>query len=97
MTQFNDDFPHTGVTHYREGTRQIPAVAVSTAGADLLSGWLRRDPDLRVHLVSACKLQKYFAYHHSANDTFEQVNIRELQLGSAAIASLVYLIDHFGY
>lgn len=39
--------------------------------------------------------QRYFSYHHSANDTFEQVNIRELQMGSAAIASLIYLIDLF--
>lgn len=37
--------------------------------------------------------QRYFSFHHSANDTFEQVNIRELQMGSAAIASLIYLID----
>jgi hypothetical protein len=37
--------------------------------------------------------QRYFYYHHSANDTFDQVNIRELQMGSAAIASLIYLID----
>jgi carboxypeptidase Q len=37
--------------------------------------------------------QRYFDYHHSANDTFEQVNIRELQLGSAAMAALVYLVD----
>ncbi len=37
--------------------------------------------------------QRYFWFHHSANDTYEQVNIREMQLGSAAIASLVYLID----
>jgi hypothetical protein len=37
--------------------------------------------------------QRYFSYHHSANDTFEKVNIRELQMGSAAIASLIYLID----
>jgi carboxypeptidase Q len=39
--------------------------------------------------------QRYFSYHHSANDTFDQVNIRELQMGSAAIASLIYLIDLF--
>ena len=38
-------------------------------------------------------IQRYFYYHHSANDTFEQVNFRELQMGSAAIASLIYLID----
>ena len=37
--------------------------------------------------------QRYFDYHHSANDSFETVNHRELQLGSAAIASLIYLID----
>lgn len=40
--------------------------------------------------------QRYFEYHHSANDTFEQVSRREMQLGSAAIASLVYLIDKNG-
>jgi len=39
--------------------------------------------------------QRYFDYHHSPNDTFGQVNIRELQMGSAAIASLIYLIDKF--
>jgi carboxypeptidase Q len=41
--------------------------------------------------------QRYFSYHHSANDTFEQVNIRELQMGSAAIAALIYLIDFFDF
>jgi carboxypeptidase Q len=44
-----------------------------------------------------CDSQKYFWYHHSANDTFEQVNIRELQMGSAAIASLIYLIDSLDF
>lgn len=40
--------------------------------------------------------QRYFEYHHSANDTFENVSRREMQLGTAAIASLVYLIDKNG-
>lgn len=40
--------------------------------------------------------QRYFDYHHSGNDTFDKVNIRELQMGSAAIASLIYLIDKYG-
>ncbi len=40
--------------------------------------------------------QRYFDYHHTANDVFENVNKRELQLGAASMASLVYLIDqHF--
>jgi carboxypeptidase Q len=41
-------------------------------------------------------MQRYFDFHHSPNDTFEHVNIRELQLGSAAMAALVYLIDKYG-
>jgi len=40
--------------------------------------------------------QRYFDYHHSANDVFENVNRREMQLGSASIAALVYLIDKYG-
>ena len=260
-TQFLDEFPHTGVTHYEDGIARIPAVAVSTLGAELISSWLKKDSSLTVHLISTCNnypdtlsynvigeirgsmkpreyitvgghldswdisegahddaggciqsiqtvrifkklgikpkrtiravmfmneeisstggrayadeakrkgeihyaalesdrgvmsprgfcfdaegpklaklqslakyfapfnirdfdtggggsdiaplkelgalqigyipdVQRYFSYHHSANDTFEQVNIRELQLGSAAIASLVYLIDLFDY
>ncbi|MFZ5940046.1 MAG: M20/M25/M40 family metallo-hydrolase [Bacteroidota bacterium] len=37
--------------------------------------------------------QRYFDYHHSPNDTFDQINLRELQLGTAAIASLIWLVD----
>lgn len=40
--------------------------------------------------------QRYFDYHHAANDTFEAVNKRELELGAAAMASLVYLFDTHG-
>lgn len=261
MTQSLDNFPHTGVTRYSDTINKIPAVAVSTLDADLLSKWLKNDPSLTVNLISTCRnyrdtisynvigelhgslkpheyitvgghidawdigegaiddgggciqaiemirifkklgikpkrtiravmfineemtgtggktyaaeakrkgeihyaalesdrgvasplgfgfdadgpkleklqslaswfvpykirdfekggggsdiaplkalgalqigympdSQRYFWYHHSANDTFEQVNIRELQLGSAAIASLIYLIDLFDF
>ena len=40
--------------------------------------------------------QRYFDYHHTPIDTLDQVNPRELQLGAAAIASLVYLVDTQG-
>jgi len=40
--------------------------------------------------------QRYFDYHHSVNDSFDKINIRELQLGTAAMAALVYLIDEYG-
>ncbi len=37
--------------------------------------------------------QRYFDYHHTADDTFDKVNKRELELGAAAIGALLYLID----
>jgi len=40
--------------------------------------------------------QRYFDYHHTAIDTIDAVNKRELELGVAAITSLVYLIDKYG-
>lgn len=40
--------------------------------------------------------QRYFDYHHSAADTIDQVNPRELHLGAAAIASLLWLVDQQG-
>ncbi len=40
--------------------------------------------------------QRYFDHHHSDNDTFEHVNKRELELGAATMASLIYLFDVYG-
>jgi len=40
--------------------------------------------------------QRYFDYHHTEIDTFDAVNKRELEMGSSAIASLVYLFDNYG-
>tara|TARA_R110002020_G_scaffold37072_6_gene111838 strand:+ start:13766 stop:15163 length:1398 start_codon:yes stop_codon:yes gene_type:complete len=40
--------------------------------------------------------QRYFDHHHAQNDTFEHVNRRELELGAATMASLVYLFDKYG-
>lgn len=41
--------------------------------------------------------QRYFDYHHAATDTFDAVNKRELELGAATMASLVYLVDKYGF
>lgn len=40
--------------------------------------------------------QRYFDYHHAANDVFENVNKRELHLGAVNMAALIYLIDKYG-
>ena len=40
--------------------------------------------------------QRYFDFHHSNRDRFSAVNRRELELGTASVASLVYLMDRYG-
>jgi hypothetical protein len=37
--------------------------------------------------------QRYFDFHHAPSDVFESVNKRELELGAAAIAAFIYLLD----
>ncbi len=37
--------------------------------------------------------QRYFEFHHSANDKFEKISFRELQMGSATIASMIVMLD----
>ena len=41
--------------------------------------------------------QRYFDFHHAPTDVFENVNKRELELGSAALSSIIYLIDKYGF
>ena len=41
--------------------------------------------------------QRYFDYHHSERDIFENVHPRELKLGAAALTSMVYLLDQLDY
>jgi hypothetical protein len=56
------------------------------------------------HLKDYCKVlsglmpdpQRYFDYHHAGSDTFDKVNRRELEMGAAAMASLIYLVDEYG-
>ncbi|MBI1223515.1 MAG: M28 family peptidase [Bacteroidetes bacterium] len=64
------------------------------AGADV--GPLQQKDDSVVLIGFVPDSQRYFDFHHAATDTFENVNRRELELGAAALASLVYLMDKYG-
>jgi carboxypeptidase Q len=56
LTLATDKHPHTGVTRYEEGVQKIPAVCICTAHADLLSEWLRSDPDLELFCKTTSRL-----------------------------------------
>lgn len=40
--------------------------------------------------------QRYFDFHHTEFDNIEYVNRRELELGSAAMTALIFLVDKYG-
>lgn len=63
------------------------------AGVDI--GPLRNDTIALFGLIPDS--QRYFDFHHSERDVFENVHKRELELGAASVASLVYLIDRYGW
>jgi hypothetical protein len=75
-------FEPYGVHNFRSGT----------GGADV--------SPLLAHGVTVAGLtpdsQRYFDLHHTTRDSIDQVNPRELQLGAAAMAALVYLVDKYG-
>ncbi len=71
---------------------QIHLFEKGSSGADI-------EPLKNDHIVLAGLYpdsQRYFDHHHTEIDTFEHVNRRELELGAATMASLVYLFDKYG-
>lgn len=67
----------------------IYSIREGGSGADI--GPLRNDSILLAGLVPDS--QRYFDYHHAQTDKIEAVNERELQMGAAAMAAFIYLID----
>jgi len=54
MSQKEDDFPHTGVMHYKEGISRIPAAAISIEDANWLSQKLGKDRSAKISLKMDC-------------------------------------------
>ncbi|GGX08792.1 M20/M25/M40 family metallo-hydrolase [Aquimarina muelleri] len=55
-----DDYPHTGAMSYGDlkDTDKIPAAAISTKGANLLSSMLKLDPNVKFHINMNCRTWK---------------------------------------
>jgi hypothetical protein len=50
-----DDFPHTGSMTYQLHINQIPAIAISTNGAELLSKLLKKDSNTKFYFETHCQ------------------------------------------
>ncbi len=80
-------------------TRWLPllepyGLSLSTGGAGADISPLKSQKGMLFGL--APDSQRYFDYHHTEKDRIEAVNKRELELGAAAMLSLVYLLDSYG-
>ena len=72
------------IHYFEKGGSGADIGPLKTVDDDLVLAGLRPDS------------QRYFDHHHAANDTFDAVNKRELELGAATMTSLVYLMDKYG-
>lgn len=82
INSFRDLFKDYGIHHLETGY----------GGVDI--SFLKKEDIPLIGLI--VDSQRYFDYQHSQNDKFESVNRREMQLGGASLAALVYLIDKYG-
>jgi carboxypeptidase Q len=75
-------FAPYGVGHFQKGTGGADVGPLLAHGATVAG----LTPDS----------QRYFDIHHTTEDSLDKVNKRELELGAAAMAALVYLVDQHG-
>lgn len=75
-------FEPWGLWHFRKGNGGSDVEPLMALGA--VTGEITPDS------------QRYFDYHHTSRDTIDAVNPRELHLGAAALAALIWLVDTEG-
>lgn len=57
LSPVSDEFPRTGTLRYDETIQKIPAVAISTKDADLLSEKIKTNPNMTISLSSTSELK----------------------------------------
>lgn len=88
-----DSVAYSKVLGYREIFAQHGAGEFELGGGGADIGPLKKN-DSNTQLVAFVPdSQRYFDVHHAVTDVFENVNKRELQLGAAAIAAMIYVLD----
>jgi Zn-dependent M28 family amino/carboxypeptidase len=59
-----NDSPHTGTMAYDPAVPKIPAIAISTRGAERLSEILQKDPGTRFHFKTSCRTLEPVVAHN---------------------------------
>lgn len=85
MTTRLDDAPHTGLMNYVDTIPKVPAAAISTLGANLLSDLLKKDKTVKVRLTLSCETLP----------DVESANVIGELLGSEKPNEIVLIGGHF--
>lgn len=81
------------VKHYQKLLADYGVGTLENGGGGADIGPLRKT-NPNISLISFIPdSQRYFDVHHAETDVFESVNKRELELGAAAIAAMIYILD----
>lgn len=83
-----------GCVHALEALRLIKETGLRPGGGGVNIGPLGQSGTLLIGLIPDS--QRYFDVHHSALDTIETVNSRELEMGAIAIALLAHILAQEG-
>jgi len=83
VTLANDNNPHTGAMRYNDSIPKIPACAISTKGADLLSKLLVEEPNLEFEFFMACQ---------TLPDVMSNNVVAELKAESGSAAKVEYIV-----
>lgn len=81
------------VQGYKSLLSDFELLSLKKGGSGVDIGPLKEYYPNMVQLGLMINSQIYFDVHHSGNDVFEMVNKRELELGAAAMATIIYLMD----
>jgi carboxypeptidase Q len=68
LTMRTDDYPHTGLMQYDPQVTKIPAACISTRGADLLSGLLKKNPSTKFGMKLSCAELESVVSHNVVGD-----------------------------
>src|SRR5690606_27005385 len=84
-----DDFPHTGSMSYGDApaSQRIPAAAISTKGAELLSTSLRLDPNIKFHFRQNCRQFDDVMSHNVIGEIKGSTHPEEIVLVGAHLGS----------
>ena len=73
-----DDYPHTGATRYNDSFPKIPAIAISTNSANMISANLKMGKNVAVYFKNSCKMLPDVLSYNVVGEIRGTTNVKEI-------------------